>query len=119
MTDPMETLFKDIRYGVRSLLHRPGFTTVAVITIALGIGANTAIFSVVDAVLLRRLPYAEADRLVYLSERHPNYDEMSVSYPDFTDWRARNHVFESIGAFRGSEFNLTGSGEPQRLGAAQ
>jgi putative ABC transport system permease protein len=109
------TMLQDLRYGVRLLLKRPGFSAVAIITIALGIGANTAIFSVVNAVLLRPLPYEEADRLVYLSERNPNYDEMSISYPDFVDWRARNNVFENIGVFNYGSYNLTGSGEPERL----
>jgi len=115
----MQNLWQDLRYGARMLMKKPGFTVVAVVTLSLGIGANSAIFSVVNAVLLRALPYDEADRLVYLSERHPQHEEMSISYPDFTDWRARNHVFESIGVFRGSDYDLTGSGEPERLGAAQ
>jgi putative ABC transport system permease protein len=115
----MQTLWQDLRYGARMLLKRPGFTFVAVITLALGIGANTAIFSVVNAVLLRPLPYNEADRLVYLRERHPQYEEMSISYPDFADWRARNRVFESIGVYNFGSYNLTGAGEPERLQAAQ
>jgi putative ABC transport system permease protein len=115
----MQTLLQDLRFGARMLLKRPGFTLVAVITLALGIGANTAIFSVVNAVLLRSLPYDEADRLVYLRERHPQYEEMSISYPDFTDWRARNRVFESIGVYNFTSYNLTGGGEPERLQAAQ
>jgi putative ABC transport system permease protein len=115
----MQTLLQDLRFGARMLLKRPGFTLVAVITLALGIGANTAIFSVVNAVLLRPLPYDEADRLVYLRERHPQYEEMSISYPDFTDWRARNRVFESIGVYNFASYNLTGGGEPERLQAAQ
>jgi putative ABC transport system permease protein len=111
----LQTAWQDLRYSVRILLKKPGFTVIAVITLALGIGANTAIFSVVNAVLLKPLPYAEADRLVYLSERHPQYEEMSISYPDFTDWRAQNHVFEHIGVYNFGDYNLTGSGEPARL----
>ena len=78
----------DVRFAFRQLLKNPGFTAVAVLTLALGIGANTAIFSVVNAVLLRPLPYTESDRLVWLSERSRNFPTMSVSYPNFTDWRA-------------------------------
>jgi len=115
----MQTLLQDLRYGARMLLKKPGFTLIAVITLALGIGANTAIFSVVNAVLLRPLPYDEADRLVHLRERHPQYEEMSISYPNFTDWRARNRVFESIGVYNFGSYNLTGGGEPERLQAAQ
>src|SRR5215471_14191790 len=113
----MQTLLQDLRYGARMLAKNPVFTLIAVITLALGIGANTAIFSVVNAVLLRPLPYDEADRLVYLSERHPQYEEMSISYPDFGDWRSRNHVFESIGVYNFGSYNLTGGGEPERLQA--
>jgi putative ABC transport system permease protein len=115
----MENLWQDLRYGARTLRKRPGFTLIAVVTLALGIGANTAIFSVVNAVLLRSLPYDQADRLVYLSEHSPSYDEMSISYPDFTDWRAQNHVFESIGVSNFRDYNLTGSGEPERLRTGQ
>src|SRR5262245_1001247 len=108
-------MLQDLRYGIRMLLKHPGFSLIAIITLALGIGANTAIFSVVNAVLLRPLPYEQADRLVFLRERHPNYDEMSISYPDFVDWRAGNNVFEHIGVFNYGSYNLTGSGEPERL----
>jgi putative ABC transport system permease protein len=111
----MNTLWQDLRYGARMLWKNPGFTIVAVITLSLGIGANTAIFSVVNAVLLRPLPYPEADRLVHLTERHPKFETMSISYPDFIDWRARNHVFEYLGVYNFGSYNLTGSGEPERL----
>jgi putative ABC transport system permease protein len=115
----METLWQDLRYAARMLRKRPGFTLIAVATLALGIGANTAIFSVVNAVLLRPLPYDEPERLVYLSEHHPKFETMSISYPDFTDWRAQNHVFESIGVFNFRDYNLTGNGEPERLRTGQ
>jgi putative ABC transport system permease protein len=115
----MQMLHQELRYGARMLLKNPGFTFIAVVTLALGIGANTAIFSVVNAVLLRPLPYEEPDRLVYLSERHPNYESMSISYPDFVDWRSQNHVFENIGVVNFRDYNLTGSGEPERLRTGQ
>jgi predicted permease len=107
--------YQDLRYGIRMLTKSPGFTLIAVMTLALGIGANTAIFSVVNAVLLRPLPYPESERLVFLRERGFNFPEMSVSYPNFSDWRAQQKVFEQIGVFNWGSYNLTGRGEPQRL----
>ena len=115
----MNTLWQDLRFGVRMLAKKPGFTLIALITLALGIGANAAIFSVVNAVLLRPLPYDEPQQLVYLSERHPKYESMSISYPDFSDWRAQNNVFENIGVVNFRDYNLTGSGEPERLVTGQ
>jgi putative ABC transport system permease protein len=115
----VETAFQDLRYGLRMLRRNPGFTFVAVLTLALGIGANTAIFSVVNAVLLRPLPYDEADRLVFLTERSPWSEDLTLSYPDFADWRAQNHVFEYIGVYNYNGYNLTGSGEPERLRAGR
>src|SRR5437773_4161945 len=105
----------DFKFAFRQLLKNRGFAVVAVLTLALGIGANTAIFSVVNAVLLRPLPYAESDRLVWLSERSPNFPTMSVSYPNYTDWRAQQTVFEQIGVYNWGSYNLTGRGEAQRL----
>ena len=115
----MHTLWQDVRYGARMLLKNPGITFVVILALALGIGANTAIFSVVNAVLLRPLPYDEADRLVFLNESSPVMDEMSISYPNFTDWRNQNHVFEKIGVFNRNSYNLTGSGEAERILTAQ
>src|SRR6267154_3238499 len=115
----MHTLWQDVRFGARMLFQNPGISFVVILALALGIGANTAIFSVVNAVLLRPLPYDEADRLVYLSESSQTLDEMSVSYPDFTDWRNQNHVFEKIGVYNRESYNLTGGGEPERILAAQ
>jgi putative ABC transport system permease protein len=111
----METLLQDLRYGIRMLLRSPGFTAVALLTLALGIGANSAMFSVVNAVLLRPLPYEESERLVFLSEREPQLEGMSISYPNFLDWREQNRVFEQIAVFRRQSYNLTGGSEPERL----
>ncbi|HEV7747773.1 MAG TPA: ABC transporter permease [Pyrinomonadaceae bacterium] len=114
----METLLKDIRYGVRGLLKRPGFTVVAIITLALGIGANTAIFSVVNAVVLRPLPYAEPDRLVTLWETMPGSDQRSVAPGNFDDWRTHNKTFQDLAATNFANFNLTSDGEPDRIDGA-
>jgi putative ABC transport system permease protein len=101
------------------LLKNPGITAVVILALALGIGANTAIFSVVDAVLLRPLPYDESDRLVFLNETSKAMDEISISYPNFTDWRNQNHVFEKIGVYNRSSYNLTGAGEAERIVTGQ
>jgi len=105
----------ELRLSMRQLLKKRGFGAVAVLTFALGIGANTAIFSVVNAVLLRPLPYTESGRLVWLSERGPNFPTMSISYPNFSDWRAQQTVFDHIGVYNWGSYNLTGKGEPYRL----
>src|SRR5437762_4004307 len=115
----MHTLWQDIRYGPRMLLKNPGITFIVVLALALGIGANTAIFSVVNAVLLRPLPYDEPDRLVFLNETSKTMSDISISYPNFTDWRNQNHVFEKIGVFNRNSYNLTGNGEPERILTAQ
>ncbi|MGI8732774.1 MAG: ABC transporter permease [Pyrinomonadaceae bacterium] len=117
----METLLRDIRYGVRSLLKRPGFTMIALIAIALGIGANTAIFSLVNAVLLRPLPFAEPERLVWVWGNISNgSNRASVSPLDYLDYRQQNTTFEQFAASFSIPvpLNLTGSGEPERLSAA-
>jgi putative ABC transport system permease protein len=111
----MQRLWQDLRYGARMLLKNPGITFVVILALALGIGANTAIFSVVNAVLLRPLPYEESDRLVFLNERSPVIEEMSISYPNFTDWRNQNHVFEKIAVYNRQSYNLTGAGEAERI----
>jgi putative ABC transport system permease protein len=115
----METLLRDIRYGIRSLVKRPGFTVVALIALALGIGANTAIFSLVNGVLLRPLPFAEPDRLVWMWGNIRNGgNRASVSPPDFLDYRNENKTFEEFAGFFPAVLNLTGSGEPERLSGA-
>ena len=111
----LEDLLQDARYAVRSLRKYPGFTAVAVLTLALGIGANTAIFSVINAVLLRPLPYEDPNRLVVLTETISERP-IGVSYPNFADWRNQNTVFANVAAVRQREsFNLTGGGESERL----
>src|SRR6267378_565797 len=115
----MHTLWQDLRYGARMLLKNPGITFVVVLALALGIGANTAIFSVVNAVVLRPLPYEEADRLVFLNETSKVMDEISISYPNFTDWRKQNQVFEKIGVYNRDSYNLTGFGNAERILTAQ
>jgi predicted permease len=111
----MTTFLRDLRYALRMLLKSPGFTVVAVLTLALGIGANTAIFTVINAVLLRPLPYPQADRLVFLGESSEQIPEMSIAMANFNDWRAQNSVFESMVAFQNDDAVLTGRGEPERL----
>ncbi len=115
----MNTLWQDVRYGARMLLKNPGITVIVILALALGIGANTAIFSVVNAVLLRPLPYDQSDRLVFVNERSQVLDEMSISYPNFIDWRSQNHVFEKIGVYNRNSYNLTGAGEAERIPTAQ
>ena len=111
----METLFQDLRYGWRMLVKSPGFTAVAVATLALGIGANTALFSVINGVLLSPLPFPQPDRLVTLHENKPNFEGGSVSYPNFRDWRRENHTFSSLALARTYAFSLTGTGEAEQV----
>jgi putative ABC transport system permease protein len=115
----MNNLFKDMSYGLRSLVKHPGFTAIAVITLALGIGANTAMFSVINAVLLRPLPYHEPDRLVTIWEESPQrgFYEMPVSFANSREWVEQNHTFEQISLYTFTNLNLTGTGDPSRLAA--
>ena len=115
----MDALFKDLRYGIRGLLKRPGFTAIAVLTLALGIGANTAIFSVVNAVLLRPLPFKEPDRLVVVWERRENSGaaDLPVSAHEFAAWRDRSHAFEAMTLVQPDGLNLTGRGDPVTVSA--
>jgi putative ABC transport system permease protein len=116
----MQTLWQDLRYGARMLLKKPGFSLIAVITLALGIGANTAIFSVVNAVLLRPLPYAEPERLVALWESNTQRLESrnAISYPNFFDWRAQSKSFERLASYYTNDMALTGVAAPVNLRSA-
>ncbi len=113
----MATLWSDLRYGLRLLRHAPGFTAVAVGALALGIGANTAIFSTVDAVLLRPLPFADPDRVVVVWEENTaaSFPRNTPAPGNFVDWKKRNHVFSDMAATRGASANLTIDGPPEQV----
>ena len=111
----MSTFFKDVRYGVRTLAKSPGFTIVALLTLALGIGANTVIFSVVDAVLFKVLPYPKPQRLVALVENEHMAGNVTTSWPDYLDWQKQNQVFDSIALYQINGMNLTGLDRPERV----
>ena len=119
----LERSTQDVRYGLRSLRKNPTFTIVAILTLALGIGANTALFSVVNGVLLNPLPFHDSGRLVIFFGKTANFNKSTCSYPNFLDWQKQNQSFTAVGAFRPASFNLTGSGEPvhvrgERISAA-
>ena len=111
----MWALIQDLSYGSRTLAKNPGFTAVAVLALALGIGANTAIFSVVNGVLLQPLPYRDPDRLMRLSERSPDFGTMSVACPNFVDWKDQNRSFAGLASVRWEDYDLTGGGQPEHL----
>jgi len=111
----MATLLQDLRYAVRMLAKNPGFTVIAVLTLALGIGANTAIFSIVNGVLLNPLPFPRPQDLTILYENTANFEKSSISYPNFLDWQRMNSTFASLAAYRSDDFSITGSGEPERV----
>src|SRR5574341_1023902 len=114
----MGDLLQDVRYGVRTLRQSPGFTLVAVFALALGIGANTAMFGVVNAVLLRPVSYPEPDRLLTLYSSGRGFHQGSVSYPNFLDWQRSTRSFQDLAAYRTDNFNLTGQAHPERLRGA-
>ena len=113
----MDSLIQDLRYGIRTLAKSPGFAAVAVVALALGIGATTAIFSVVNAVLLRPLPFPEPERLMIALSSNPGkgFKRFSVSPPDFNDWRAQSHEFQAMAAMDGNPYNLNEGAEPERI----
>jgi predicted permease len=113
----LEELWQDIRYGVRMLRKSPGLTAVAVLTLALGIGANTALFSVVNGVLLNPLPYPHPAQLVTLHESKPNFPTGSIPFPNFRDWQENNRTFSAMAVSRGYSFSLTGKGEAEHVRA--
>src|SRR5450755_4489630 len=108
-------MWQDLRYGLRGLRKNPGFAIVAVLTLALGIGANTALFSIVNSVLLNPLPYEHPEKLVALYTKTPEFNKSSIAYPNFLDWQRYNNSFSALAAFRSDSFNLTGMGDAERL----
>src|ERR1051325_3773898 len=108
-------MLQDLRYALRMLAKSPAFSMIAVLTLALGIGANTAIFSVGNAVLINPRPFHHPEQLVSLFQKMHNFSNASISYPNFVDWRRMNTTFSAMAAYRQVGFTLTGSGEPERL----
>src|SRR4029077_14263693 len=115
----MSGLIQDLRYAVRQLRRTPGFTAVAVLTLALGIGANTAIFSLVEGVVLAPLPYSQPDRLVMIWENNPRFPRVWDSYPNFLDWQRNARSFQRMAAFRQQGVDLTFPGTPSHLNSSQ
>ncbi|HTV58165.1 MAG TPA: ABC transporter permease [Verrucomicrobiae bacterium] len=113
----MDTLLQDIRYGMRMIAKSPGFAAIAILTLSLGIGANTVLFSVVNGVLLNPLPYVQPDRLVAIYSKDPQFTQASISYPNFLDWERDQRSFSEMAAYRQDDYNLTGAGEPERVKA--
>ncbi|HEX6284163.1 MAG TPA: ABC transporter permease, partial [Pyrinomonadaceae bacterium] len=113
----MDSLIKDLKFAFRSLVKRPGFTVIAVVTLALGIGGSTSIFTVVNAALLRGLPYKSPDRLYHIWEKTPQdaFSKREFSYPDYQDYQ-KNNVFEGLAAYTGGRVLLSGSGEAESVG---
>jgi hypothetical protein len=108
----VETLIQDLRFGLRMLRKNPGFTAVAVLTLALGIGANTAMFSVLEGVVLAPLPYRQPGRLVVVWQSDPRFPRVAISYPNFIDWQRNALSFEQMAAFAQQEYDLTNPGTP-------
>src|SRR5580693_4072268 len=118
----IDDLRRDLQYALRTLARSPGFAFTAILTLALGIGATTAIFSLVNAVLLRPLPFPEQEQLMWLSQQDhslPGVAAESLSYPDYFDWRAQNHTFSGIASYLGGRVTLQGDGDSQLLDAQE
>src|SRR5262245_13152265 len=111
----MTSVWQDLRYGLRVLWKSPGFTLISVLTLALGIGANTALFSVVNGVLLNPLPFPHPDELVAVYAKSPTFAQGSVSYLKFLDWQKENRSFALLSAVRSDDYNMTGAGDPERV----
>jgi len=111
----MEVFWQNLRYGFRVLAKSPGFAGMAILTLAIGIGANTSIFTVLNSVLLRPLPYHEPDRLLIVSERDSKFEDESVAYQNFTDWKAQNHSFDDLAMFRRRDYTITGDRGPEHI----
>ena len=111
----METILQDLRYGVRMLAKSPGFTAIAILTLALGIGANTALFSVVNGVLLNPLAYPQSGQLVAVFGKTPGFDHAPINYPNFLDWQRDTQSFSSLAIYRNQDYNFVGTGEAERL----
>jgi len=114
----VDQVVQDLRCTARVLTKEPGFAAIVIVTLALGIGANTMIFSVANAVLFKSLPFSEPDRLYMLYEKTPTSQQYSVSYPNFQDWQRDMETFSSLAAFRKDNLVLTGQGPAERLHAA-
>ncbi|HYN25529.1 MAG TPA: hypothetical protein VES69_10855, partial [Pyrinomonadaceae bacterium] len=108
-------MFQDLRLGLRMLMKNPGFTAVVVATLALGIGANVALFSVVNGVLLNPLPFPQPEQLVTLAQSKPNFEAGAIPYPNFRDLQKENRTFSAMAISRGFGFSLIGAGEPERV----
>src|SRR5215475_11327848 len=113
--EAMNQVWRDLRYGARMLIKQPAFTLIAVLTLALGIGANTAIFSLVNAVLVEPLPFDHPERLVSLWDIQPDMPQASVSYPSYLAWKDQKDLFDDVAAYFDTGIAMTGRGEPESL----